>query len=50
MESWTNTTGCNTVVAENNAGGGDHLTLAAHSSSSNVGTTWKNRASSINAP
>ena len=50
MESWTNTTGCTARVADGNGGSGDQLTLAARSSSSNVGSTWKNRASSINVP
>ena len=48
MESWSNTTGCGATVADGTGGSGDRLTLAAHSSSSNVGSTWKNRASSIN--
>ena len=48
MESWSNTTGCGATVADGTLGSGDRLTLAAHSSSSNVGSTWKNRASSIN--
>lgn len=47
MESWVNQTGCAATVAENTNGGGAQLSLAAHSSSSNVGTSWKNRASSI---
>ncbi len=50
MESWTNSTGCNALVADGTGGSGDRLSLAAHSSSSNVGTSWKNRASSINVP
>jgi hypothetical protein len=50
MESWTNSTGCNATVADGNGGSGDRLTLGAHSSSSNVGVSWKNRASSINIP
>ena len=48
MESWSNTTNCAGTVADLTNGNGDRLTLAARSSSSNVGTTWKNRASSIN--
>jgi hypothetical protein len=47
MESWSNTTNCAATVADGTGGGGDQLSLAAHSSSSTVGTTWKNRASSI---
>jgi len=47
MESWTNSTNCNAVVADGTNGGGAQLTLGARSSSSNVGTSWKNRASSI---
>jgi len=47
MESWTNTTNCNASVADGTGGSGAQLALGAHSSSSNVGTTWKNRASSI---
>jgi hypothetical protein len=48
MESWQNTTNCGATVADGTNGGGAQLTLAARSSSSNVGTSWKNRASSIN--
>jgi len=48
MESWSNTTGCAATVADGTGGNGDRLSLAARSSSSNVGSTWKNRASSIN--
>ena len=48
MESWVNQTPCNATVADGTGGSGDQLTLAARSSSSNVGTTWKDRASSIN--
>ena len=48
MEWWSNTTGCPATVADGTNGTGDRLSLAAHSSSSNVGSTWKNRASSIN--
>ena len=47
MESWVNQTACNSIVADGTGGGGAQLTLAARSSSSNVGTSWKNRASSI---
>jgi len=47
MESWVNDTGCAATVAENTGGGGAQLSLAAHSSASTVGTSWKNRASSI---
>jgi hypothetical protein len=47
MESWSNTTNCAATVADGTAGNGDRLSLAAQSSSSNVGSTWKNRASSI---
>jgi hypothetical protein len=50
MESWTNSTGCNATAADGNNGAGDRLSLPAHSSSSNVGVSWKNRASSVNAP
>lgn len=46
MESWSNDTGCAALVAENTAGGGAVLSLAAHSSAT-VATTWKNRASSL---
>jgi hypothetical protein len=48
MESWVNQTPCNAIVADGTNGSGDQLTLAARSSSSNVGSTWKDRASSIN--
>lgn len=47
MESWTNTTTCAALVADGTGGSGAQLTLAAQSSSSNVGSSWKNRASSI---
>ena len=48
MESWVNQTPCAAVVADGTGGSSAQLTLAAHSSSSSVGSTWKNRASSIN--
>jgi hypothetical protein len=47
MESWINDKSCTTIVADGTSGSGDVLGLAANSSSSNVGLTWKNRASSI---
>jgi hypothetical protein len=47
MESWDNPTNCAAQVADGTGGSGDHLTLAANSSASSVGTSWKNRASSI---
>ena len=47
MESWSNTTNCGAQVADGTNGTGDLLSLPARSSSSNVGSTWKNRASSI---
>jgi Peptidase inhibitor family I36 len=48
MESWVNQTACNAVVADGTGGGGAQLSLAARSSSTGVGSSWKDRASSIN--
>jgi hypothetical protein len=50
MESWVNDRDCNATVADGTLGGGAQLTLAANGSSSNVGTDWKNKASSIRVP
>jgi hypothetical protein len=47
MESWVNQTACNSFVADGTGGSGAQLTLAARSSAATVGTTWKDRASSI---
>ena len=47
MESWANQTACNATVADGTLGSGAQLTLAARSSAATVGTTWKDRASSI---
>jgi len=47
MESWVNQTPCNATVADGTGGSGAQLSLAARSSSTSVGTTWKDRASSI---
>ena len=48
MESWVNQTACNSFVADGTGGSGAQLTLAARSSAATVGTSWKDRASSIN--
>jgi hypothetical protein len=48
MESWVNQTACNSAVADGTLGSGAQLTLAARSSAATVGTSWKDRASSIN--
>jgi hypothetical protein len=48
MESWVNQTPCNATVADGTGGTGAQLTLAARSSAATVGTSWKDRASSIN--
>ena len=48
MESWVNQTACGSIVADGTLGSGAQLTLAARSSAATVGTTWKDRASSIN--
>jgi len=47
MESWVNQTSCNSLVADGTGGSGAQLTLAARSSAATVGSTWKDRASSI---
>ena len=48
LESWVNQTACNATVADGTLGSGAQLTLAARSSAATVGTSWKDRASSIN--
>ena len=49
MESWVNQTAVQlAIVADGTGGSGAQLTLAARSSAATVGTTWKDRASSIN--
>ena len=47
LESWVNQTPCNATVADGTLGTGAQLTLAARSSAATVGTSWKDRASSI---
>ncbi len=48
MESWASSKDCSSTLADGTGGGGDRLALAANSYSLNVGSSWKNRASSAN--
>lgn len=47
MSSWRNTTSCTATVSWNAGGGGSLLSLSAGSSSSYVGATWNDQASSL---
>jgi hypothetical protein len=47
MTSWKNDTYCDAIAAWDANGGGSWLTMGARSSSTNVGSTWTNQASSI---
>jgi hypothetical protein len=47
MTSWKNDTYCDAIAAWDASGGGSWLTMGSRSSSTNVGATWTNQASSI---